>query len=82
MDDSFEEPQTDLTPEEISLAQACKELPPDYYISSLKAFVPKTITIAYEHEFPELHKITFPFIKKKEERLANGVKIAADLDLS
>ncbi len=81
MDDSFEEVPTEQTPEEISLAQACKDLPPDYYISCLKSFVPKTITIAFENEYPDLHKISFPFIKKKEERLANGVKIAADLDL-
>lgn len=81
MDDSFDEEQVELSPEEQSLEQARKELPQDYYISSLKAFVPKTITIAFENEYPDLHKLAFPFIKKKEERLANGVKIAADLDL-
>jgi len=81
MAENFEEVAEELTPEEISMAQAKKDLPPDYYIRYLMNIVPKTITIAFEDEYPELHKIAFSFIKKKEERLANGVKFAADLDL-
>ncbi len=56
------------------------EFPETHYLESLKSFVPRTITIAYEHEFEGLSKVRFPWIKKSQINLS-GVKIAKDLDL-
>lgn len=70
------------TEEDIAMAQAIADLPEDYYLYSLTEFVPKTITIAFEKEFENVHQIRFPFIKDEpREKLASGVKIAADLEL-
>ena len=35
------------------------DLPPNYYLTSLQDFVPKTITIAFEESYPNLKEISF-----------------------
>ncbi len=61
---------------------ALANLPKNYYLESLKEFVPKTITIAYEEEYEGLEKISFPFIKDEpNEKRLKGVSIAADINV-
>ena len=55
-------------------------LPEDYYLSSLQEFVPKTITIAYDCDFPGTKKVDFPFIKKEEKRTISGVRLSSDIN--
>lgn len=73
MDDMFD-------PEDEETTAQLKALPEDYYLTTLTEFVPKTLTIAYEKEFDELEKVSFPFIKKERERTVSGVTISKDLD--
>ena len=61
-------------------APAIPGLPEDYYLSSLKEFVPTTITIAFECEYPGLYKVTLPLIKKDRDRTVSGVTIADNID--
>ena len=59
-----------------------ESLPSDYYMSSLKQFVPKTITIAYDESYEGLEPIKFSFIKEEpKEKLSRGVNIASDINL-
>ena len=59
-----------------------KTLPPNYYLESLKEFVPETITIAFEETYEDLHSINFPFIKDEpSEKTVKGVSIAANIKL-
>lgn len=52
-----------------------------FYLESLLDFLPKTITIAFEQDFPfPLEKIQFPFIEESVE-LVKGVKISSDVKL-
>ena len=51
----------------------------DYFLHSLKEFVPKTITIAFEEDFDELEIIRFPFIKDEPSEKLCGVKISEDI---
>ena len=55
-------------------------LPTDYFLTSLTASCPKTITIAFDETFEGLEEIRFPFIKETIETVA-GVKIASDLNV-
>ena len=59
--------------------EVISDLPDNFYISSLTEFVPKVLLVAYEEEFENFEKITFPFIKKEKERLLKGVTIASDV---
>lgn len=52
-----------------------------YYLTSLMEIAPRTITIAFEDEFPDLEPLQFPFIEEKSERLVNGVRISTDVQL-
>ncbi len=56
-------------------------LPEDYYFTSLRDFVPNTVTIAYEMELPDVTPVTFGFIQKEKERTASGVTISENIDL-
>lgn len=56
-------------------------LPEDYYYTSLREFVPSTITIAYETELPGSEPLEFGFIQKEKERTASGVTISGNIDL-
>ena len=67
----------DPTPE---VASGLPQLPEDYYLTSLQSFVPKLIMIAYGHHFEDALEVTFPFIKKKKEKLA-GIVLGQGLDL-
>lgn len=51
-----------------------------YYLNSLMEIVPKTITIAFDEEFENLHQIKFPFIESKSERMVDGVMINEDIN--
>lgn len=55
-------------------------LPENYFLNSLTEFMPKTITIAYDHEFEDLTKLEFPFIKKEPERVS-GFTVSKELNL-
>ena len=58
------------------------DIPEDLFLTSLTSFVPKTITIAYGEDYSGLEPVKFDFIKEEQERLASGVRIAGDIDLS
>lgn len=66
-------------PEEEEVDPIMSSLPKDYFLTSLQEFVPKTITIAFDHQFEGTEQISFPFIKPKEEKLASGVRISSDV---
>ena len=55
-------------------------LPEDYYLTSLLEFVPKTVTIAYNHSFEQLTPVEFPFIKKEKEKV-HGLVLGKDINL-
>lgn len=72
-----------IASEDEQIAAVLKSLPKDYYIESLKEYVPRTITIAFDEEYDELHQINFPFIiDEPKEKLSYGVNIASDINLS
>ena len=74
---SFIESADEQAPE----VKLLESLPEDYYLTSLLNFVPKTVTIAFDEQYPNLTPINFPFIKDEpKERLVKGVSIAADID--
>ncbi len=50
------------------------------YLKSLMEFVPRTISIAFEENFPGTTPVHFPFIKKEKERTVAGVTINTDID--
>ena len=58
--------------------ETLKSLPEKYYLESLKEFVPKTITIAYEETFANIHPVKFSFI---QDESIKGVNIASDISL-
>lgn len=62
------------------LREEGSNLPDNHYLESLKTFVPRTITIAYDQEVKDSHVIRFPWIKRNEASLA-GVRIAKDLSI-
>ena len=69
----------DFTEDE-EVQAAMSALPPNYFLMSLKEFVPKTITIAYEEEFEGVTSIKFPFIKEEEvDKTLSGVSISGDI---
>lgn len=54
---------------------------PNYFLTSLMEFVPKTITIAFDNKFDGPKPIQFDFIEDTSERLASGVRISDDVSL-
>lgn len=56
-------------------------LPKDYYYTSLKESVPKTVLIWFDGQMEGVHPVTFPFIKKEKEKALSGVTISSELDL-
>ena len=74
--DTIVRPMKDIQEENTDLV---KELPPDYYLTSLTDFIPRTITIAYDCKNEKLHPVEFPFIEKKDDPLPPGVKLASNL---
>lgn len=70
-----------IADEDEQVAQVLKTLPKNYYVESLKEFVPKTITIAFDEQLNDLEPISFPFIKEEpREKLLKGVNIASDIN--
>lgn len=68
--------------EDEAMLQVMSSLPTDYYYTSLKEFVPKTIVIAFEEHFEGTAQINFPFIKEDPTRkLAHGVSISGDINV-
>jgi hypothetical protein len=66
--------------QESAEASILTELPKDYYYSSLQECVERTIIIAYENSFENTRQITFPFIKKMQEKTVSGVTISGNID--
>lgn len=71
-------PMDDLMAEEEENPMA--GLPADYFLSSLKEFSPRTITVAYGSQFDGLRNVEFSFIPKEKSRAPKGVTISADID--
>tara|TARA_Y100000768_G_scaffold253442_1_gene192556 strand:- start:17108 stop:17734 length:627 start_codon:yes stop_codon:yes gene_type:complete len=69
----------DFTDDEEVMA-AMSALPKNYYLHSLREFVPKTITIAFEENYEGVDRLQFPFIKDEVEKV-KGVSIARDINL-
>jgi len=69
-------------PEDEAVMEVLRSLPANYYLESLKEFVPKTITIAFEENFNGVEKMAFSFIKEEpQERKLKGVSIASDINV-
>jgi hypothetical protein len=77
-----EVPVTESDEEEEAEANELKKFnfPEDYYYLSLQENCPKTIVIAFEKEFEDVTKLTFPFIKDEEERNLKGVTISHEIN--
>jgi len=59
-----------------------ESLPEDYYLSSLKQFVPSTIVIAYDEKYEGVEEVKFGFIKEEaKEKVTRGVNISSDINL-
>lgn len=50
------------------------------YLKTLMEFVPRTITIGFEENFPGTSPVNFPFIKKEKEKTVSGVTINQDIE--
>lgn len=72
-------PMNDLVEVEDENDALMKNLPKNYYLSSLTEFVPRTITIAFDEVYEELSVIEFPFIKKEAEKTISGVTLGKDV---
>ena len=59
-----------------------KNLPPNYFLTSIQSLVPKMIVIGHECEFENTQKVEFPFIVKDQDRNIPGVKLANSIDLN
>lgn len=71
-----------LTEEEEAENNLMKDLPPHFYLTPLVAASPKTITIAYNEEYPDLTKVGFDFIKESiADKVSKGVKLANDINI-
>ena len=71
----------DFTEDE-EIQETLKSLPPNYYLDSLREFVPNTIIIAYEETFEGSAPISFPFIKEEEsQKMVKGVSIASGINV-
>lgn len=71
-----------IAQEDEQVAAVVKSLPANYYIESLREYVPKTVTIAFDETYEGYHKIYFPFIKEApKERLLKGVNISSEINL-
>ena len=66
----------------VSLDQQAIELFGEhYYLSSLQDICPKTITIAFNEDFDKCECIEFDFIEESSERMVDGVKLGANVQL-
>ena len=55
-------------------------MPKDYYVQSLREFVPNVVAIAFEEEYEGMTSVKFPFIKEEDiNRSMKGVSIASDI---
>lgn len=71
-----------IADEDEQVAAVLQTLPKNYYVESLKEFVPKTITIAFDEVYEGLTEINFPFIiDEPKEKLLRGVNISSDINL-
>lgn len=74
MENAFEEDE--------EIAEEFKNLPKDFYLTSLVENAEETITIAYNHIFDGLQNFEFDFIEKEKERALRGVRISDDIKWS
>lgn len=69
------------TEDDEAIQETLKSLPENYYIDSLKEFVPKTVSIAYDEELPGTTQVNFKFIEDTSEKTVKGVSIASDVNI-
>lgn len=71
-------PMMEIPEEDAEEANPQVELPKDFYYTSLKEFVPKTVVISFEGQFDQVETLTFPFINDEEKALS-GVRLSKNL---
>lgn len=74
---SSSRPMTEIDIEEENVLD---QLPEHHYLTTLKTFSPKTITIAIDEKFDDCVTVNFPFIKKEKDRSVSGVTINEDIE--
>ena len=68
--------------EDDTYQETIKALPENYFLESLKEFVPKIITIAYDENFPDLEIQKFSFIPDESaDQILKGVSISSDVKI-
>jgi hypothetical protein len=67
--------------DEVENVEVTPELPENFHLMSLLNLSPRTVTIAFDVEYSDLHKVEFPFISKEKDRALKGVMIADDVDI-
>lgn len=71
-----------MSEEENEEENLMKDLPPDFFLTPLIEAAPRTITIAYNEEYPNLKKVGFDFIKESiTDKVSKGVKLAGDINI-
>jgi hypothetical protein len=56
-------------------------IPKDYYLTTMLEVSKRTLTIAFDCDFPNLHPVSFPFIKKDNvAKTVSGVTLSQELD--
>jgi len=69
--------------EDEEIHESIKNLPENYFYTSLQEFVPKTIIIGFEEEFEQAKQVKFSFIKEEEsDNTVDGVNISPDIDMN
>lgn len=77
---SSTKPMNEIGTVDNEIDPAMENLPPNYFLTSLQSFVPKTITIAFDEKIEGLHTVSFPFITKEREKSISGVTLSRGLD--
>ena len=73
-------PMFEVDPEESIDTSAHESIIGGQYRQVLLESSPRTITIAFEEQYPDSTTINFPFIKKEKERTVSGVTISEELE--
>ena len=73
-------PMFEVDPEESVDTSAHESIIGGQYRQVLLENSPRTITIAFEEQYPDSTTINFPFIKKEKERTVSGVTISEELE--
>lgn len=69
------------TPEDEEVQAILDNMPKDYYLKSLQEFVPNIVAIAFDHDFENMERVKFPFIKEESDlKPLKGVHISGDVN--